>query len=127
MGSGLAEIDIAGSAEDVWKLAGDFGGIGDWMPGIESCRVEGEDRILSTMGMTITERLVSKDDDAKTITYSVIDGAPTESHEATISVTGTGDTSHVTWAVDTKPDEMTELMAGVYQQALVALKAKIEG
>jgi carbon monoxide dehydrogenase subunit G len=127
MGSGLAEIDIAGSAEDVWKLAGDFGGIGDWMPGIESCRVEGEDRILSTMGMTITERLISKDEGAKTITYSVIDGAPTEDHQATITVTGTGDTSHVTWAVEAKPDEMAELMASVYQQALEALKAKIEG
>jgi carbon monoxide dehydrogenase subunit G len=127
MGSGLAEIDIAGSAEDVWKLAGDFGGIGDWMPGIESCRVEGEDRILSTMGMTITERLINKDDSAKTITYSVIDGASLESHEATISVTGSGDTTHVTWAVDAKPDQMAEIMAGVYQQALEAIKAKIEG
>ena len=127
MGKGQAAIDIDAPADAVWAVIGDFGGIGDWMPGIESCRVEGEERILSTMGMTITERLVSKDDDAKTITYSVIDGAPTESHEATISVTGTGDSSHVTWAVDTKPDEMTELMAGVYQQALVALKAKIEG
>src|ERR1035441_4266229 len=44
------------------------------MPGVESCRVEGEDRILVTMGMEITERLVSKDDAARVLTYSITNG-----------------------------------------------------
>ena len=74
------------SADDVWAVVGDFGGIGGWMPGIESCRVEGENRILETMGMTITERLVSKDDAGRALTYSIADGAPVETHEAVITV-----------------------------------------
>ena len=65
MGQRTAEIDIDGTPEAVWALAGDFGGIAGWMPGMESCRVEGDNRILDTMGMTITEQLVSKDDAAR--------------------------------------------------------------
>ena len=127
MGSGQAAIDIDAPADRVWAVAGDFGGIASWMPGIESCRVEGEDRIIETMGMTITERLVAKDDAGQSLTYSIAGGAPVESHEAVITVTPSGDSSHVTWAVDATPDEMADLMTTLYQQALEALKARVEG
>jgi carbon monoxide dehydrogenase subunit G len=124
---GQAAIDIDASADDVWAVIGDFGGIGDWMPGIESCRVEGEDRILNTMGMEITERLVSKDDAGRVLTYSITNGAPVETHQGVITVTPTGATSQVTWDVDATPDEMAEVMTTIYQQSLEALKAKVGG
>ena len=127
MGTGKASIDIDGSADEVWALVGDFGGIGVWQPGIESVRVEGEDRILDTMGMTITERLVSRDDTARALTYAIVDGVPVESHQATVTVTPSGTGSHVTWVVDATPDEMADLMGGVYQQTLASLKAHAEG
>jgi uncharacterized membrane protein len=127
MATGQAAIDINGSADKVWAVVGDFGGIGGWMPGMESCRLDGDNRVLETMGMTITERLVSKDDAGRALTYSIVDGAPVESHEAVITVTPTGDTSRVTWDVETTPDDMADLMATVYQQALEALKSHIEG
>jgi hypothetical protein len=79
------------------------------------------------MGMTITEKLVSKDDAARALTYGIVDGVPVESHEATITVTAAGDGSHVTWVVDATPDEMADLMQSVYQQSLEALKAHVEG
>jgi len=126
MGQRTAAIDIDGSPEAVWALAGDFGGIGEWMPGMDSCRVDGANRILETMGMTITEKLVSKDDAARAITYSIVDGVPIESHEATVTVSAAGDGSHVTWVVDAAPDEMADLMQSVYQQSLEALKARVE-
>jgi carbon monoxide dehydrogenase subunit G len=127
MGSGTAAVDIEAPAGQVWKVIGDFGGIAEWMPGIETCRVEGENRIIEMMGMTITERLVAKDDADRTLTYAIADGAPVESHEAVITVTPSGETSHVTWAVDAKPDDMADLMTGLYQQSLDALKAHVEG
>jgi mxaD protein len=127
VGHGQAAIDIDASADDVWAVIGDFGGIGSWMPGIESCRVEGDDRILVTMGMEITERLVSKDDAARVLTYSITNGAPVETHQGVITVTPTGATSQVTWDVDATPDEMAEVMTSIYQQALEALKAKVGG
>jgi mxaD protein len=127
MGSGTAAIDIAAPADQVWKVAGDFGGIGSWMPGIESCRVEGDNRILEMMGMTITERLVARDEAGRALTYAIADGAPVERHQAVITVAPAGDSSHVTWEVDATPDEMADLMVTLYQQALEALKAHVEG
>jgi len=126
MGKGTAEIDIARSPDQVWSVIGDFGGIGGWMPGIESCRVEGDDRILEMMGMTITERLVARNDAGRAITYTIADGAPVESHQAVITVHPAGDTSRVTWDVEANPDEMADLMTTIYQQALEALKTHVE-
>ena len=126
MGSGTAAIDIDVPADQVWKVVGDFGGIAGWMPGIETCRLEGENRIVETMGMSIAERLVAKDDAGRSLTYSIADGAPVEHHQAIITVTPTGDASHVTWAVDATPDAMADLMTGLYQQSLEALKAHVE-
>jgi carbon monoxide dehydrogenase subunit G len=126
MGTGRAEIEVDQSPDEVWAVVADFGGIGGWMPGITSCRVEGEDRILETMGMTITERLVSRADADRRLTYSITAGAPVESHEAVITVAPSGDGCQVTWVVEAKPDEMADLMATVYQQALEALKNHVE-
>lgn len=126
MGSGQANVDIDRPAGDVWTVVGDFGGIAGWMPGIDSCRVEGENRIVETMGLTVTERLVAKDDEARALTYSIVDGAPMERHEAVVRVTPTGSTCHVDWTVDAAPDEMSALLVTVYQGALDALKAHVE-
>ena len=127
MAERTAEIDVDGTPDAVWALVGDFGGIAGWMPGMESCRVEGDHRILDTMGMTITEKLISRDDATRAITYGIVDGVPVETHEATITVTGTGSGSHVTWVVESTPDEMADLMQSVYQQSLEALKSHVEG
>jgi mxaD protein len=127
VGKGHAEIDIDKPADDVWAVVGDFGGIGGWMPGIESCAVAGDDRMLKTMGMDITERLERRDDGTREITYAIIDGVPVTSHKATITVVPDGSASHVTWDVEVEPDEMTELMQGIYQQSLQALKDHLGG
>ena len=57
MGKARAEIDIERPADEVWAVVGAFGGIASWMPGIESCVVDGDDRVIKTMGMEVTERL----------------------------------------------------------------------
>jgi mxaD protein len=125
MGKAEVDININQSPDKVWAVIGDFGGLGTWMPGIESCRLEGDDRVLAMMGMEITERLVRKDDDARQLVYGIVSGAPVEHHEATITVHPDGDGSRVTWAVDTD-DAMTEMMGQIYQGGLVALKEHAE-
>ena len=127
MGKGHAEIKIDKPAAAVWAVAGDFGGIGDWMPGIESCVVDGDDRILKMMGMEITERLERRDDDAREIIYGIVGGVPVGNHKATITVVPEGNDSLVTWDVEVEPDDMTEMMQGIYQQSLQALKDHLGG
>ncbi len=127
VGKGHAEIAINKPADAVWAVAGDFGGIAGWMPGIESCVVDGDDRVLKLMGMEITERLERRDDDAKEIVYGIVGGVPVGNHRATITVVPQGDDSLVTWDVEVEPDDMTEMMQGMYQQSLQALKDHLGG
>ena len=128
MAQGISEIDIARSADDVWAVVGDFGGIGGWMPGIEACTVDGDVRTIEMSGMTIGERLVRRDDADRVLVYSIASGpAPVDHHEATITVTPAGEGSHVTWDVDVEPEPMLALFTQIYQQSLDALKKHVEG
>ncbi len=124
-----ASIDIDATPEEVWALVGTFGGLDTWMAGVDSCEVEGDVRTIETMGMTIQEKLVSRDAEARTITYSIIGGgAPVDSHEATITVMEKpGGDTHVTWAVGVMPADATPMFRDIYQGALDHLKAHLEG
>jgi uncharacterized membrane protein len=127
MGFASAEIDIALPADEVWAVAGDFGGLADWMPGVESCVVDGDDRILKMLGTQITERMESRDCDARTLVYRIVGGVPVGNHRATISVSEAPGGSHVEWDVEIEPDEMTDPMHQTYEGALRALKEHLGG
>jgi carbon monoxide dehydrogenase subunit G len=122
MGRARAEIDIDRSPDDVWAVAGDFGSIGAWMPGLDSCVVDGDDRFLRMMGMEIIERLERRDPDERVLVYGIAGGVPVANHRATITVWPEGNGSRVTWDVEVEPDEMTDMMHQVYQQSLQALR-----
>jgi len=126
MGNARAEIDIERPADEVWAVVGDFGGIATWMPGIESCIVDGDDRIIKTMGMEVTERLERRDEAGRELIYAIVGGVPVQNHKATITVVPHGSSSHVTWDVDVD-DEMTDLLHQMYQQSLQALKDHLKG
>jgi carbon monoxide dehydrogenase subunit G len=127
MAKATAELTTTASPEAVWTVVRDFHGLDTWMPGIDSLRSEGDDRILAMMGMEIRERLVAIDEDGRTITYTIVEGAPVESHEATITVIADGDGTRVTWDVEATPDEMAGLMQGIYQSSLEALATHVSG
>lgn len=128
MADGKAEVHIARSPEDVWALIADFGGLDRWMSGIDSCTVEGDVRTLETMGMTLKERLVSQDDDARTQSYSLIEGPmPIERHLATLAVAPDGDGTRFTWSYEVEPEDMAAVFGGVYEGAAQALKDRLEG
>ncbi len=126
MGKARAEIDINRPADEVWAVVGDFGGIAGWMPGIESCKVDGDDRVISVMGMEVTERLERRDEAGREIVYAIVGGVPVANHKATITVVPDGNASHVTWDVDVD-DEMTDMMHQMYQQSLQSLKDHVSG
>jgi carbon monoxide dehydrogenase subunit G len=126
MGKARAEIEIDRPADEVWAVVGDFGGIAAWMPGIESCHLDGDDRIIKMMGMEVTERLERRDEETRELIYSIVGGVPVINHKATITVVPEGSKSQVTWDVDVD-DEMTDMMHQVYQQSLSALKDHLSG
>lgn len=128
MADGKAEVSIDKSPDDVWKLVREFGGLETWMPGVESCVVDGDTRTIGLMGIEIKEQLRSLDDTARTISYSVVESpmANLESHLATITVTQEGSGSHLTWAVEVVPDDLLGLFVPVYEGSVVELKKKLE-
>ncbi|HVX23180.1 MAG TPA: SRPBCC family protein [Acidimicrobiales bacterium] len=126
METARAEIDIARPPAEVWAVVGEFGGLTTWMPGVTSCRVEGQDRIVEALGMTITEHLVDKDDSGHSLTYAIVAGAPVEHHRAVVSVSPGDGGSHVAWTVEAGPKGVAGLMATTYQAALDALKEQLE-
>ena len=126
MGEARAEITIDRPADDVWAVIGNFGEL-TWMPGVETCELDGDDRILGMFGMRIVERQLARDDEGRTLTYGIVDGdMKPEVHRATIRVMPAGSGSFVTWDVETD-DAMVEVMEGAYAGALAALKEKLEG
>jgi hypothetical protein len=125
MGEARAEITIDRPADDVWAKVGNFGDL-LWMPGIETCELDGDDRVLGMFGMRIVERQFSRDDEARTLTYGIVEGdMKPEVHRATITVMPAGSGSFVTWDVETD-DAMVEVMQGAYTGALAALKEQLE-
>jgi carbon monoxide dehydrogenase subunit G len=128
MAEGIAKVSIDRSPDEVWKLLRDFGGLADWMPGIETCTVDGDVRTIGMMGIEIKEQLRDLDESARSISYSVIESPMDnlESHLATITVNPEGDGSFVTWTVDVLPDDLLGLFLPIYEGSVVELKKKIE-
>ena len=128
MADGKIDVRIERSPDDVWALIGDFGGLADWMPGIESCELDGDVRKLQTMGMEIHEQQMSRDDATRTISYSIVKSPmPVEHHLATLSVAPDGDGSLLTWAYEVRPDEMAAAFGPVYEGSAQAVKGQLEG
>jgi carbon monoxide dehydrogenase subunit G len=124
----VAEATIDRAPNDVWNVVRDFGGLANYMPGVESCTVEGDVRTVGTMGIEVKEQLRELDDDTRRISYSVIESpmGNMTSHLATIGVDAEGGGTHFTWAVEVEPDELLPLFQGIYEQSVVALKEKLE-
>jgi carbon monoxide dehydrogenase subunit G len=123
MAEGAVDVTVNATPDAVWKKVGDFGGLGEFFPGIESFRLEGDVRVIGMFGMEIHERLISRDEAARSLTYSVIDGVPVESHTATITVEAEGEGAKVTWAYAVTPDEMAPIFGDTYKGALAAVEA----
>jgi mxaD protein len=123
MAQGAVDVTVDAAPDAVWAKVGDFAGVGEFFPGIESFRLEGDDRIIGMFGMEIRERLVSRDEATRTLSYSVVDGVPLESHTATITVEPDGSGSKVTWAYDVEPAEMAPIFGDTYKGALAAVEA----
>ena len=128
MASGKSEVSIEKNPDDIWKLIREFGALADYMPGVESCTLDGDVRTLQMMGIEIKEQLRGIDDDTRRLTYSVVESPMTNmvSHEATIAIDAEGSGAHVTWSVDVEPADLLPIFQGAYDNAVAGLKTKFE-
>ena len=140
MGGIEVKAEIAAPAQDAWQRLRDFGGLAAWMPGIESCQVEGEGigavrSVGFPGGAGVKERLESLDDATRTLSYSIVDGPlPVQNYLATIRVSEAGDAAcRIDWSArfdlpeGMKEDAIAPALQGAYGGAMAALKKKLEG
>lgn len=123
MAEGAVDVTFGATPEEVWERVGDFAGVKDFFPGIDSFQMDGEDvRVIGMFGMEIREQLLSRDDASRTIAYSVVGGVPIDTHKASITVEPEGEGCKVTWSYDVTPDEMAPIFGDTYKAALVSLE-----
>ncbi|MFJ6263320.1 SRPBCC family protein [Rhodococcus erythropolis] len=130
-----ASIGIEADAAAVWTLVGDPARIADWVPALAKSRIDGDLRHIEFIdGGSGTERVLERDDIRRTYTYEYLEGPlPLENYRSTISVTGDGDLSSVSWkarfGAATRPaeEELAIAIQDMYQSSLAELKSSFEG
>jgi carbon monoxide dehydrogenase subunit G len=128
------------TAGDVWKYIGDFAGIASWMPGLQSCVVDGEGigsvRTIHFNETTfVKEALKALDEGARSLSYSIEEGPiPVQNYLATIEVVDSGSGGcRVNWSArfdlpdGLDPAAITPALSGAYGGALTALKGLLDG
>lgn len=128
-----AEIDAV--AEDVWRIAGDPARIADWLPPLESSRVEGERRFctLADDGGLIEERILEHSDEQRRYRYEILEGPmPVSSYVSTFEVADRDGRAHVSWTADFVAEdpgaeqELVQTFDQIYASGLEALRQRAE-
>ena len=125
-------VEVAAPPEAVWAAIGDFCGIGQWHPAVETCTLseKGEKpiRTLSLKGGgTIVEEQLSRSDETMNYVYTILESPlPVENYLSTIAVTPGGKGSRITWfgtfqAKGVPDAKAEEVITGIYEAGLAAL------
>jgi len=128
-------IRIAAPADTVWQVVRDFGAIDEYVPPIEQATLSGSgvgaERTLTLAdGERVVERLDARDDDARTLRYSIVEAPlPVEAYEGVLSVEAVDESAcTVTWAstfsVGDADDEVVATFADLYTAGLEGLKER---
>ncbi len=134
----IVKEPIGASADAVWALVGDFGGLERWAQGIQRCEVEGEGvgavrRLSIAGGLALVERLESYDGDARTFSYSIVGDTPLPFRDylSTVRISESGDDAcTLEWRGRFQPSEGAEdqarsIVQSIYTGSVAALKKKL--
>src|SRR5436305_1081426 len=96
-GTSMAEVhesgEVGASVDEVWKLVGDFGGFPQAMGVAVELEGEGigQTRKISAGRAPMVERLEERDEDAKRLVYSIVEGAlPVTDYRSTMQLSAAG-------------------------------------
>jgi len=121
VGKGSSSAESSAGADALWAVAGDFGGIAEWFPGVGSLRVDGDDRFIDMGGTEICEHLFERDAATRTLLYGVVGSEGIAHHRCRVTVAPAGTGSTVTMDYEVEPDALLPMFDDVYGQAVEAL------
>jgi hypothetical protein len=115
-------VRIGCPADDIWSVVGDPVRLAEWFPGIESCTVEGDQRVIVTgSGLPMPERILTVDATLRRFQYRITSPLFTE-HLGTIDVHDLEDgTSLVVYSTDADPAALALVIGGACRAALARL------
>jgi hypothetical protein len=126
------EGELGVSADEAWKVVGDFVGLIEGM-GLP-VEVEGEGigqtRKISMGPAPIVERLEERDEAAKKIVYSIVEGPlPVQNYVSTMQLSDAGEgRSKLTWSSTFEPvgDEAAakQIVSGIYDGGIKGLQGR---
>jgi uncharacterized protein YndB with AHSA1/START domain len=127
LGSIRHHIRIHRPAADVWALAGDPTRLHEWFPGVVSCTVDGNQRVIVLgSGIPMPEEIVVNDPTQRRFQYRIT--APLFTyHRGTIDCIDLDDgTCLVVYSTEADPRTMALTIAGGTAGALDELKRQME-
>lgn len=122
------ETTIDAAPEDVWDALRDFGALHTRLaPGfVIDTKLEGNDRLVTFFtGTTLRERLISCDDEARRLAWTIVDG-PYEHHSGAADVHDDDGTTRFVWTSDLLPDAAAEPTRAMMQQGSQAIRRALE-
>lgn len=126
-------IEIAASANLCWDALKDFGAIHQRLAAgfiVKTQLISNDVRVITLSNdVVLTERLVGVDDNAMRLAYAVIeDPVGITHHNGSVQIIRGPDAAHCTivWITDVLPHELGELVAGLMDSAVPAIKRTLE-
>lgn len=122
------EITIEACPDDVWDALRDVGAIHTRLaPGfVTDVQMEDGARLVTFgNGRQARELIVSVDDAARRLVWSVVGGAMTH-HNASAQVFDAGGATRFVWIADLLPNEVAPHIAGMIEQGLDAIRRTLE-
>jgi hypothetical protein len=126
------EGELGASVDEVWKVVGDFVGLieGMGLPVEKEGEGIGMTRKISMGPAPIVERLEERDEAAKKIVYSIVEGPlPVQHYVSTMQLTEAGSgRSKLTWSSTFEPvgDEAAakQIVSGIYTGGIQGLQGR---
>ena len=121
-GSVRHAVRLACSADTVWALVGEPERVPEWFPGITSCTVDGDQRVVTTgSGLPMPEQLLTVDPTLRRFQYRITAPMFVE-HLSTIDVHDLDDgTCLAVYSVDADPAPLALVIGGAARAGLEGL------
>ena len=120
-------IHINAAPDKVWAGVRDPLALLDWFDGLDGGEMAGSARKIKMGDITVTEEIVTVDDDLRRFQYSITEmPIPVEYHLATIDVLEDGDGTLIVYGVDVKPDMLGDILAPTIAGAAKGMKQHFE-
>ena len=127
MASIQRETALDVDADLAWAGLCDFGSAARLFAGVlVDCRRDGDVRTVTfANGMVVNERLVTVDDEARRLVYTVLDG-PFSQHSASMQILPKGQGCSFVWISDFLPNEAAQAVEPLVEAGSRAIKANLE-